>query len=94
MSKDRSKADVVLAEASPQWVNGVSVAMGQIATDRIVTIQFFVNYPDPRDMDPESTIHRFLPPIMMPANVAEALSRMIADAFAKQQPEKEEGASG
>ena len=91
-----SKAEVlkVLADEPPVFVNGMSLATGLSEHgNRVITIQFFTTYPDPRTEDPDAVVRRYLPAIMMHQSTAKALAGMLASTTEEQPEEDGEGGS-
>ena len=94
MGKSRAEVLKVLADEPPVFVNGMSLATALSEHgNRVITIQFFTTYPDPRTEDPDAVVRRYLPAIMMHPSSAEALARMLESTTEEEPEEDGEGGS-
>ena len=79
MGKSRKEKVVkVLAKEPPVFVNGMMVSTSESEDgDKVVSIQFFSTYADPRTDDSSDAVRHYHPPMVMRFGAAAALNRML-----------------
>ena len=82
VNDSNQQTHVILAEGPPVLVSGVAVALGQAVNNpdnKVVTINFFSSYADPRTPDAEADVRQYLAPVMMWPDAAASLARLLAE---------------